>query len=93
MVFMIDSHVHSVFRSLEDFETLGFAGLTDAVSVAFYPVVPSSPATLIDHFRHIIEAEPLRLSGSFVRVHPAIGIHPRCIPPDVQSVFEYMKKA
>ncbi len=92
LAFMIDSHVHSVFRSFEDFEALSFTGLTDVVSLAFYPVIPSGSTTLIDHFRHIIEAEPVRLSGSYIRVHPAIGVHPRCIPPDVQSVFKYMKK-
>lgn len=93
MVFMIDSHVHSVFRSFEDFEALGIAGVTDMVSVAFYPVTPSSPATLIDHFRHIVEAEPARFDGSLVRFHSAIGIHPRCIPPNAESVFDYMREA
>ncbi len=91
MVFMIDSHVHSVFRSFEDFETLGVAGVTDIISVAFYPIVPSSPATLVDHFRHIVEAEPARFNGSCVKFHPAVGVHPRCIPPDVGAVFNYLK--
>lgn len=90
MVFMVDPHVHSVFRSFEDFEALSIAGLTDVVSVAFYPVTPSSPATLVDHFRHILEAEPERFSGLPLKVHSAVGIHPRCIPRDVKPVLEYM---
>ncbi|MBS7287730.1 MAG: TatD family hydrolase [Candidatus Freyarchaeota archaeon] len=92
MMLMIDSHVHSVFRSFEDFEALGIAGVTDVVSVAFYPVAPSSPTTLIDHFRHIVEAEPARFNGALVKFHPSIGVHPRCIPPKAKSVLDYMRE-
>jgi len=89
---LIDPHVHSVFRSFEDFTALGISGVTGIISVAFYPVTPSSPMTLIDHFRHILEAEPSRFKSSYISFYPSIGVHPRCIPPNVEVAFNYLEE-
>jgi len=82
---IIDTHIHSIFRSNDDFVNLVNTGVKTAVSVAFYPVVPLYTETLIDLFNWIIEDEPNRTKSTGITILPTVGIHPRSIPQDISK--------
>lgn len=82
---IIDTHIHSIFRSNDDFISLVSKGITKAISVTFYPIVPLYSNTLIDLFDWIVEDEPRRTKSTGIIILPAIGIHPRSIPKDLSN--------
>lgn len=82
---LFDTHIHSIFRSNDDFINLVNKGVKTTVSVAFYPIVPLYSSTLIDLFNWIIENEPQRTKSTGITILPAIGIHPRSIPQDLSK--------
>ncbi|MFX0137621.1 MAG: TatD family hydrolase, partial [Candidatus Hodarchaeota archaeon] len=82
---IVDTHIHSIFRSNDDFINLVKKGVTKAISVTFYPIIPLYTNTLIDLFNWIIEDEPHRTKSTGITILPAIGVHPRSIPQDLNK--------
>ena len=80
----IDSHNHHYFSSLNVLDSLRRSGLDAVVEASWIPVRPGSWETLEDVFRWIVEAEAQRLSKIGLRLLPALGVHPRCIPPRIK---------
>ena len=90
---IIDTHVHSIFRSNDDFINLVKKGVKTAISVCFYPIEPLFTKTLLDLFSWIITDEPRRTSSTGIKILPAIGIHPRSIPQDISKEnLQFIKK-
>ncbi len=87
---VFDTHIHSEGRSVEDLEEMVKRGIKKAVTCAFYPIEPKFPETLIDHFRKLTTFEVERGRSAGMEIYPAIGIHPRCIPPKYVKVIESM---
>jgi len=86
-----DTHIHSEGRSIDELKAMGQSGIRYANTCAFYPVQPQFSGTLIDLFRKIEEFETHRAKKAGINIFPAIGIHPRCIPPDYGKVLDYME--
>lgn len=78
----IDSHNHHYLTSLSILDSLHRSGLEAVVEASWIPVRPGSLGTLEDVFRWLVEVEPERLQKIGLRLIPAVGIHPRCIPAD-----------
>ena len=79
----IDSHNHHYLSSLNILDSLHRSGLEAVVEASWIPVRPSSWETLEDVYRWIVEAEAQRLSRIGLKLIPALGVHPRCIPPRI----------
>ena len=79
----IDSHNHHYLSSLSILDSLHRSGLEAVVEASWIPVRPSSWETLEDVYKWIVEAEAQRLSKIGLRLIPALGVHPRCIPPRI----------
>jgi len=82
-----DTHIHSEGRSVEDLRRMADAGIESAITCAFYPIPPEHPETLIDLFRKLEIFEVKRGEKAGVKIYPALGIHPRCIPPRYEVVL------
>lgn len=79
----IDSHNHHYLTSLNVLSSLFSSGLEAVVEASWIPVRPSSWATLEDLYRWLVEVEPQRLQKIGLKTVPAVGVHPRCIPPEI----------
>ena len=84
---IIDSHMHSIFKSSQFFESYHSMGVEALISVAFYPIAPNHWETLEDLFRWVVEREPLRLQKLGILGYCGIGIHPRSIPKHLDSTI------
>jgi len=85
-----DSHIHSEGLGFSELKTMSSAGIKKAITLAFYPVKPLYPQTFVDMFRKLMEFETKRCKEAGIDVYPAVGIHPRCIPPKYEFVVNYM---
>jgi predicted metal-dependent TIM-barrel fold hydrolase len=88
---VFDTHIHSEGRSVEDIAKMAEEGIKKAITCAFYPIQPKFPETLIDLFRKLTTFEVERGKSAGMEIYPAIGIHPRCIPPNYRKVIEHME--
>jgi len=88
---VFDTHIHSEGRSVEDLERMAKEGIVKAVTCAFYPIEPKFAETLIDLFRKLTTFEVERGKSAGMEIYPAIGIHPRSIPPNYRKVLEHME--
>jgi hypothetical protein len=82
-----DTHIHSEGRSVEDLKRMADAGIEFAVTCAFYPIPPEHPETLLDLFRKLEIFEVKRGEKAGMSIFPALGVHPRCIPPKYEVVL------
>ena len=89
---VFDTHIHSEGRSVEDLEEMRRSGIFKAVTCAFYPIVPRYPETLLDHFRKLSTFEVDRAKSAGMELLPALGIHPRCIPPKHEVVLKNIEE-
>ena len=87
-----DTHMHSEGKGISELRAMAERGIKRVVSCAFYPVKPSSPETLIDEFRKLETFEVERAEKAGMKLYPAIGIHPRCIPPNYEKALKYLEK-
>ncbi len=87
----IDSHSHFYLTPLNVIESLKAQGLVGVVEASWIPVRPSAPETLRDLFRWVVQAEQERLSKIGVLHIPAAGIHPRCIPEDLDGALSILE--
>lgn len=88
---VIDTHIHSEGRSVEDLKHMAENGIKKAITCAFYPIKPGFPETLIDLARKLTEFEPERGKKAGMEIHSAVGIHPRCIPPKWEKVLDFIE--
>ncbi len=86
-----DSHLHSEGLGFSNLKEMAEKGIRKICTLAFYPVQPRYAETMLDLFRKLIEFEPMRGEAAGVDVYPAIGVHPRCIPPKYDVVIEQME--
>ncbi|MFO7966995.1 MAG: TatD family hydrolase [Archaeoglobaceae archaeon] len=86
-----DAHIHSEGRSVEDLITMSKHRIKAAVTCAFYPIEPLYQESLIDLFRKLSEFETHKGVKAAMDLYSAIGIHPRCIPPAVDKVLDFME--
>ncbi len=82
-----DAHIHAEGRSIEDLEKMSEAGVKYAVNCAFYPIIPKYPETFLDLFRKMTSFEIEKGREAGIELYPALGIHPRCIPPRYEIVL------
>lgn len=87
-----DSHLHSEGIGFSELVRMREAGIEEICSLAFFPVKPEFPQTMVDIFRKLTEFEVQRCRAAGMKMYPAVGIHPRCIPPDYGFVFRYMEE-
>ncbi|MEM2717469.1 MAG: TatD family hydrolase [Archaeoglobaceae archaeon] len=86
-----DPHVHSEGLGLSELKKMKERGVSHICSLCFYPIKPLFPQTLIDEFRRLEEFENFRCSLVGLQMFHAVGIHPRCIPPDYMTVIEHLE--
>ena len=87
---LVDTHIHSEGRSVEDLRFMADNGISKAITCAFYPIKPRFPETLMDLFRKLTEYEPERAEKAGMKLYSAIGIHPRCIPENWMKVLDFI---
>jgi hypothetical protein len=85
-----DSHMHSEGRSQKELSEMVESGIKYANSCAFYPVKPLYPETLIDLFRKLENFETERGRRAGMKIIPAFGIHPRCIPQQWRKAIDFL---
>jgi len=87
-----DSHLHTEGMGFSDLKKLSETGIKEVCSLAFFPIEPKFPQTMVDLFRKLTEFETLRCEAAGVKMYPAVGIHPRCIPPDYGFVMKHLEE-
>ncbi|MEJ8543031.1 TatD family hydrolase [Methanothermobacter wolfeii] len=85
---MIDSHIHADTRPFEDFEAMAVSGIREAVTCAHDPLEMLSSDVVMAHFRRILKVDPHRAALNGLKLHTALGVHPRAIPHDYMKVLE-----
>jgi hypothetical protein len=85
-----DSHIHSEGRGQKELSEMAESGIRYANSCAYYPVKPLYPETLIDLFRKLESFETERGRRVGMKIIPAFGIHPRCIPNNWRKVTDFL---
>jgi len=88
---VFDTLIHSEGRSVEDLSKMAERGIKAAITCAFYPIQPLHQETLIDLFRKLVSYERKRGEKAGMKIYAAVGIHPRCIPPEYPKVLEFME--
>ncbi len=87
-----DSHLHTEGLGFRDLKEMAEIGIKEVCSLAFYPIRPNYPQTMIDVFRKLVEFETARCKAVGIEMYPAVGIHPRCIPPEYDVVLRYLEE-
>jgi len=82
---VFDIYIHSEGRSIDDLSKMAEKGIKRAITCAFYPMEPKFAETMIDLFRKLTTFEVERGKEAGMQIYPAIGIHPRCIPPNFKK--------
>ena len=93
---IIDAHMHSDSRPVEDFRDISMAGIKAVVSCAYDPLEMKQSNVSFEHFDRIVYREKKRVEQQNVKLFAAVGVHPRAIPVDYEKVLEeipnYMKE-
>jgi len=84
--------MHSEGKGITELKAMAERGIKRAVSCSYYPIPPSSPETLIDEFRKLETFEVERGKRAGMKINPAIGVHPRCIPPNYEKAVRYVEE-
>ena len=87
-----DTHMHSEGKGITELKAMAERGIKRAVSCSYYPIPPSASETLIDEFRKLETFEVERGERVGMKIYPAIGIHPRCIPPNYEKALRYVEE-
>ncbi|MEM1578051.1 MAG: TatD family hydrolase [Archaeoglobaceae archaeon] len=88
---LLDPHIHSEGLGACEIRKMAENGIKKVFSLYFYPIKPLFPQTLIDGFRRLEEFESARCLAFGVELIPGVGIHPRCIPPDYETVLDHLE--
>lgn len=76
----VDPHTHHFLSNYATLELLKKEGYSATYVLAYLPVRPSHPNTLVDLFRWLLDVEPERFRGLGIKVYLGVGVHPRNIP-------------
>ncbi|RAP52194.1 MAG: hypothetical protein BZ137_09035 [Methanosphaera sp. rholeuAM130] len=85
---MIDAHMHSDSRPVEDFRDISIAGVKAVVSCAYDPLEMNRSNVCFEHFNRLLNVEKKRVQQHNIKYFMALGIHPRAIPTDYEKVLE-----
>ena len=85
---IIDAHMHSDSRPVEDFRDISMAGTKAVVSCAYDPLEMKQSNVSLEHFDRIVYREKKRVEQQNVKLFAAVGVHPRAIPADYEKVLE-----
>lgn len=88
----LDAHTHIDARTPEDLDIIGVAGISEVVALAHNPMKMINSSMTFQHFKRLLEEEPLRARNYGVRVYTALGMHPRAIPQDFDAVIKELGK-
>ncbi|MBM4241528.1 MAG: hypothetical protein FJ150_07715 [Euryarchaeota archaeon] len=88
---MIDAHIHADTRPYEDFEKIAIAGIHAAITCAHDPLRMSTADVVLDHFHRLLNNDISRAGENGLKLHVALGIHPRSISKDFEKVFEKLE--
>lgn len=89
---IIDAHIHSDARPIEDFMNINMAGVKAVVSCAYDPLEMKESNVSLEHFNRIVYREKNRVEQENVKLFAAVGIHPRAIPYDYENVLDMIPK-
>jgi len=93
---IVDAHIHSDSRPVEDFRDISIAGVKAVVSCAYDPLEMKQSNVCFEHFNRLLNVESRRVEQHGIKYFMALGIHPRAIPTDYENVLdklpEYLKK-
>ncbi|AAB86308.1 MAG: TatD family hydrolase [Methanothermobacter thermautotrophicus] len=67
---------------------MAVSGVEEAIACAHDPLEALSADVILAHLRRVLMVEPGRASRKGLRLHLALGMHPRAIPPDHGRVLE-----
>lgn len=85
---IIDAHLHADCRPVEDFKNMNMAGVDAIVSCAYDPLDMNKSNVSFEHFNRIINREAKRVENEGIKLYCAVGVHPRAIPIDYDTVIE-----
>lgn len=85
---MIDAHIHADTRPYEDFERMAISGIEAAITCAHDPLRMSTSDVVLDHFHRILNNDVKRAEENGLKLHVAIGIHPRSIARDYEKIMK-----
>ena len=85
---IIDAHLHADCRPVEDFRNMNIAGVDAIVSCAYDPLDMKKSNVSFEHFNRIINREAKRVENEGIKLYCAVGVHPRAIPIDYDTVIE-----
>lgn len=85
---IIDAHIHSDCRPVEDFENIHMAGVKAVVSCAYDPLEMKKSNVCFEHFNRLLNVEKKRVEKNKIKYYLALGIHPRAIPADYEEVLK-----
>ena len=88
MIMMIDAHIHADTRPYEDFEIMAVAGIEAAITCAHDPLKMSTSAVVLDHLHRIMNNDVKRAAENGLKLHIALGVHPRSISSDFEVVLQ-----
>ncbi|MBO7718929.1 MAG: TatD family hydrolase [Methanosphaera sp.] len=93
---IVDAHIHSDSRGVEDFQKISIAGVKAVVSCAYDPLEMKQSNVCFEHFNRLLTVEKRRVEQHNIKYFMALGIHPRAIPTDYENVLdklpEYLSK-
>jgi len=76
----IDAHTHHHLSNYSTLELIRGEGYEASVVLAYIPLRPSGPGTLVDLFNWLLDVEPERHKALGLKVYVGVGVHPRNIP-------------
>ncbi len=85
---IIDAHIHSDSRPVEDFQQINMAGVKAVVSCAYDPLEMRQSNVCFEHFNRMLNVEKKRVEKHNIKYFMALGIHPRAIPTDYENVLD-----
>ncbi|MEM1679842.1 MAG: TatD family hydrolase [Sulfolobales archaeon] len=89
----VDSHTHHFLSNYATLELLKKEGYSAVYVLAYLPIRPSHPNTLIDLFRWLLDVEPERFGELGIKAYLGVGIHPRNIPySELTSLLSSMEE-
>lgn len=85
---IIDAHIHSDSRPVEDFRDINIAGVKAVVSCAYDPLEMKQSNVCFEHFNRLLNVEKKRVEQHGIKYFMALGVHPRAIPVDYDNVLD-----
>ncbi|WP_457613336.1 TatD family hydrolase [Methanocaldococcus sp.] len=88
---MIDTHIHSDTRGLEDLELMAMC-LDGVITLAHDPYEMKSLEVWESHVEKLLKSEVDRANKVGLNLFICVGVHPRAIPPDLDEAILKIKE-